>query len=89
MPWTLGAEDVFRRWFGYSALENLDAFRVTNPQELSPRQKQVRLDLHDFWSRRFRDAYLQPLRDWTRKHGLAQGAHFNGDDASTGIIPVE
>lgn len=80
VPWPVGAEDVFRRWFGYDPMEKLDAFRVTKMQELSTAQKKVRVDLFDFWSRRFRDAYFLELRDWARKHGLASGGHLDNED---------
>lgn len=80
VPWPLGAEDVFRRWFGYDALEKLDAFRVTTMKDLSTAQKKVRVDMFDFWSRRFRDAYFLQLRDWARRHGLASGGHLDNED---------
>jgi hypothetical protein len=86
VPWPDGAENIFRRWFGYDVLDKLDAFRVTNPQELSPAQKKVRVDLFDFWSRRFRDAYFLPLRDWNRKHGLVQAGHLGGEDETFGAV---
>jgi len=80
VPWPLGAEDVFRRWFGYDAMETLDAFRVTKMQDLTTAQKKARVDLFDFWSRRFRDAYFLELRDWARQHGLASGGHLDNED---------
>ncbi|NUQ66120.1 MAG: hypothetical protein HUU20_26965 [Pirellulales bacterium] len=80
VPWPLGAEDVFRRWFGYDAMEALDAFRVTKMQDLTTAQKKARVDLFDFWSRRFRDAYFLELRDWARQHGLASGGHLDNED---------
>ena len=61
LPWTAGAADVFRDWFGYSIMDKLDAFHTVNTSELSPAQKNVRVDLYDFWTRRFRDAYFRPL----------------------------
>jgi hypothetical protein len=86
IAWPIGAQDEFRRWFGYDALEKLDAFRVTKLQELSPEQKKVRADLFDFWSRRFRDAYFLPLRDWSREHGLAHAGHLGGEDETFGAV---
>jgi hypothetical protein len=80
VPWPIGADDVFRRWFGYDAIENLDAFRVTNAKDLSAAQKKARVDMFDFWSRQFRDAYFLQLRDWARQHGLASGGHLDGED---------
>ena len=80
VPWPIGAEDVFHRRFGYDAMEKLDAFRVTDMEALSTDQKQVRVDMFDFWSRQFRDAYFLQLRDWARQHGLASGGHLDGEN---------
>ncbi|MDY0168540.1 MAG: glycosyl hydrolase [Thermoguttaceae bacterium] len=80
VPWPIGAEDVFRRWFGYDAMEALDAFRVTKMQDLTTAQKKARVDLFDFWSRQFRDAYFLELRDWARQHGLASGGHLDNEN---------
>ncbi len=86
IPWTAGAADIFRDWFGYSIMDKLDAFRTANTAALSPAQKQVRVDLYDFWTRRFRDSYFRRLRDWSRQHGLAFGGHLDGDDMTFGIM---
>jgi hypothetical protein len=86
IPWPDGAEEIFRRRFGYDVLEKLDAMRVAKPQDLSPQQKQVRIDLFDFWSGQFRDAYFLPLRDWSRKHGMAQSGHLGGEDETLGAV---
>jgi len=67
-------------------LDKLDAFRVVDVQSLTPGQKTVRVDLYDFWTRRFRDAYFRPLRDWSRQHGLAFGGHLDGDDMTFGAM---
>ena len=42
-------------------MDKLDAFATANTAALSPAQKKVRVDLYDFWTRRFRDAYFQPV----------------------------
>lgn len=86
IPWPIGAKDHFQRWFGYDVLQKLDAFRVTDVKQLSESQKKVRADLFDFWSRRFRDNYFLPLRDWSRQHGLAHGGHLGGDDETFGAV---
>ena len=86
LPWTAGAADIFRNWFGYPVMDKLDAFQTANTAALSPAQKKVRVDLYDFWTRRFRDAYFRPLRDWARQHDLAFGGHLDGDDMTFGII---
>ena len=44
------------------------------------------MDLFDFWSRRFRDAYFLPLRTWDREHGLASGGHLGGEDETFGAV---
>ena len=86
IPWTVDAEKIFENWFGYDVLKKLDAFRVTNVQNLTREQKQVRVDLFDFWSRRFRDAFFLPKRDWCREHGIAHGGHLGGEDETIGAV---
>jgi len=82
IPWTDGAEKLFQHRFGYDPLSRLDAFAVANLKELSPQQKEMRADFFDFCSQRFRDAYFLPLRDWSRRHGLASGGHLDGEDVT-------
>ena len=86
IPWPDGADEIFRRRFGYDARDKLDAMRVTKPQDLTPEQKKVRIDLFDFWSGQFRDAYFLPLRDWSRRHAMAQGGHLGGEDETFGAV---
>ena len=86
IPWTVDAEKIFEHWFGYDVLKKLDAFRVTNVQNLTREQKQVRVDLFDFWSRRFCDAFFLPKRDWCREHGIAQCGHLGGEDETIGAV---
>ncbi|NLX99591.1 MAG: hypothetical protein GXY83_25935, partial [Rhodopirellula sp.] len=83
VPWPVGAEDVFRRWFGYDAMENLDAFRVTQMKNLSTAQKKVRVDMFDFWSRRFRDAHFLQLRDLM----LGERPHFGSVNPLWDFLP--
>ncbi len=86
LPWTAGAADIFHDWFGYSIMDKLAAFRTADTTKLLPAEKKVRVDLYDFWTRRFRDAYFGRLRDWSREHGLAFGGHLDGDDMTFGIM---
>jgi hypothetical protein len=84
LPWTIGAEDIFRRRFGYDVLKKLDAFCVSDPKALTAEQKKVRVDLFDFWSRQFRDAFFLPMRDWCRQHGMAYCCQLGGEDEMIG-----
>jgi hypothetical protein len=86
VPWTTGADTLFQNKFGYSLKAKLDAFQVTNTAQLTQAQKQVRADAFDFWSGQFRDAYVQPINNWDREHGLASGGHFGGEDETLGAV---
>ena len=70
IPWTTNGSELFRRRFGYRLEDSFPAFRRASPQEYTAREKQVRIDGFDFWSARFREAYFEPLRRWSRSHGL-------------------
>ena len=86
VPWTTGADTIFQNRFGYSLASNLDAFATADTAQLTTAQKQVRVDAFDFWSGQFRDAFVQPLSDWGREHGLASGGHFGGEDITMGAV---
>lgn len=86
VPWTTRAAELFRHDFPYDLEPALTAFRDAPPAELSPREQQARIDAFDFWSARFRDAYFLPLRQWTRRYGLAQGGHLGGEDETLGAV---
>lgn len=86
IPWPEGADVDFRAGFGYDARSKLDAFESVAPRALTRDQQRVRIDLFDFWSGRFRDAYFQRLRDWSRNHGLAHGGHLGGEDELVGAV---
>ena len=86
IPWTANANLEFRNHFGYSLEDNLDAFAVAHPLNLTEAEKKVRVDAFDFWSSRFRDSYLKPIRDWGRENGLASSGHLGGEDETSGAI---
>jgi len=88
IPWTPGGDAIFQSRFGYSLLADnkLDAFAVTDAGQLTPAQKKVRVDVFDFLSGQFRDAYFLPKRDWCRQQGIAHCGHLGGEDES--ISPV-
>jgi hypothetical protein len=88
IPWTNDGQNIFRQWFGYDVSKKLDAFRVADVQKLTLEQKKVRVDLFDFWSRRFRDAYFLPKQQWCWRHGVAHCGHLggDGDDGTIGAV---
>jgi hypothetical protein len=88
IPWTVDAEEIFKRRFGYDVTKRLDAFRVADMRKLTPEQKKVRVDLFDFWSRRFCDAFFLPKQQWCREHGIGQCGHLGGegDDGTIGAV---
>lgn len=86
IPWPEDTGDAFRRWFGYDPAGRLDTFRVTKPSQLSPSQREFRVDMFDFWSRRFRDVFFAPQHKWSREHGLAFGGHLGGEDETYGAV---
>ena len=49
-------------------------------------QKQVRVDVFDFVSGQFRDAFFLPKRDWAREQGIVQCGHLGGEDVTLGAV---
>jgi hypothetical protein len=86
VPWPREAASIFQQRFGYDVLPKLDAFNVTKVQDLTQEQSQIRVDLFDFWSKQFCDAYFSPLRDWGRRHDLASSGHLGGEDETINAI---
>jgi hypothetical protein len=88
IPWTPGGDTLFERRFGYNVLADnkLDAFAVTDVSRLTPAQKKVRVDVFDFLSGQYRDAYFLSKRDWCRRHGIVHCGHLGGEDES--LSPV-
>ncbi len=86
IPWTPGGGTLFQNKFGYDVLADhkLDAFRVTDVSQLTAAQKQVRVDVFDFVSGQYRDAFFLPKRDWARAQGIAQCGHLGGEDLTMG-----
>jgi len=83
VPWTDGAADLFARQFGYPVSDALPGF-AAQPGTLSAELRGRRADYFDFWSARMRQAFFEPLRDWSREHRLAHGGHLGGDDETFG-----
>jgi hypothetical protein len=88
IPWTPGGGALFQSKFGYDVLANgrLNAFAQTNVGQLTPQQKQVRVDVFDFVSGQFRDNYFLPKRDWARQQGIVQCGHLGGEDETMGAV---
>ncbi|MBX7165890.1 MAG: hypothetical protein K1X74_06025 [Pirellulales bacterium] len=86
IPWTTGADELFRRRSGYELTDSLTAFDRPPSADLAPSEQQARVDFFDFWSSRFRTAYFDPLRAWSRSLGLAHGGHLGGDDETDGCV---
>jgi hypothetical protein len=88
IPWTPGGGVLFQSKFGYDVLagNKLDAFRVTDVSQLTAAQKQVRVDVFDFVSGQFRDAFFLPKRDWARQQGIVQCGHLGGEDVTLGAV---
>ncbi len=84
IPWSSELGRLFRERFDYKIEDKFEAFRSAGPGELSKAERQARVDFYDLWSDRFADSYFLPLRDWCRRHGLAQGGHLGGDDETMG-----
>jgi len=85
VPWTRGLEEDFRRSFGYSILDRLNAFSHSSSR-LSSRDKEARIDFFDWVSRRFRASFLDTLRDWCRRRGLVLTGHLGGEHEALGAL---
>ncbi|MCX7426709.1 MAG: glycosyl hydrolase [Planctomycetia bacterium] len=86
IPWTVDLNEAFQRQFGYDVSKRLDAFRAADTRTLTPDEKKVRVDLFDFWSGRFHDAFFLPKQQWCWKHGVAQCGHLGGEDETVGAV---
>lgn len=87
IPWTPNGQTLFQNQFGYDVLADgkLDAFAVS-PSQLTTEQKQVRVDVIDFVSGQYRDAFLLTKRDWCRQQGIAQTGHVAAADDTMGAV---
>jgi len=71
LPWTPGLPEIFREEHGYDLLEALPLLFLDHNRSSCVR--------HDFWktlTRRFREVYLRPLREWCEGHGVLLTGHF-------------
>jgi hypothetical protein len=73
--WPVNADETFRGWFGYDIMDKLKVFRAGDSSKLPAEEQEVRVDYFDFLTRRLREAYFVPVRDWAREHDLASGGH--------------
>ena len=83
IPWTAALPDIFRAKKGYDLMASLPLL-LANPPIMTPQAVQARIDFFDVWSQLFQDAYLKPIRDWSRRNGILSGGHFGGDDDTMG-----
>ena len=84
IPWPEGADSDFSEQFGYNFREKLGSLKINGSSTLSPEEQRLRVDLFDYLSRRFQRNYFEPLRVWSRDHGLAHGGHLGGEDQLIG-----
>jgi hypothetical protein len=86
VPWFPGIQQAYEVQCGRSFLSDLPLFFV-EPGERTPiAVARARLALYDVMTRRFADAYFEPLKIWARLHGLASGGHLGGDDETFGHL---
>lgn len=83
MPWTAALPELFRARKGYDLIAALPLL-LTNPPLTTPEALRARIDFFDVWSQLFHEAYLAPIREWSRRYGMLSGGHFGGDDETMG-----
>lgn len=84
--WTEGAREAFRERFGYDIFEHLDELFTEPAADAPVGACRARVDYCDFWTRRFCDAYFEPLRTAARQMGMLSGGHLGGEDETLGAV---
>ncbi len=76
-PWTPGMFESFREQFGYDLRQRLEQV-FGKSQE--PRAILARLHYRQWCAQRLLDAWVRPISNWCRDHGLALVGHFSPED---------
>lgn len=76
-PWTPGLFESFCETYGYDLRRRLEHLfsRSDDPEAM-----RSRLDYREWCGRRFTEAWLRPVADWCREHGLALVGHISPED---------
>lgn len=83
VPWAHDAAEDFLERKGYDIRPFLPL--LFRPAE-TEKERLVRADWFDWWSRRFADVYLGSLRRWCGANSLLSIGHLGGDDATLGCL---
>jgi len=86
IPWFTGLETAYEAQCGRNLLADLPGFFVEPDQQIPVAVAQARVALYDVMTRRFAEAYFEPLKNWDRRHGLASGGHLGGEDETFGAV---
>lgn len=79
-PWTGGFPAYFQSLYGYDILEVLPHLFLT----MNERTAQIRRDYRRALSRLFLDAYITPITEWSKKHGIASIGHISPEEDPIG-----
>ncbi len=86
IPWTDGAGEAFKSRFGYDLREHLDELFSEPAAGASGWPCRARVDYFDFWTRRFCEAFFEPLRSAAQEMGMLSGGHLGGEDETLGAL---
>jgi len=79
LTWTDDMVEVFHQEKGYDLLDYVPVLLQEPSDTESEEITRARIDFYDVWSQLFVKRYLEPIRDWCKKHQLLSGGHFDGD----------
>ena len=94
VPWTNDIMDVFVQEKGYDPTPWLRALTQNSRSSLhfdglSDRERQVKADYWDVWSRLFADRFFKAQADWCASHGVSHITHMDKDDMLPWCVKME
>lgn len=94
VPWTGDITKVFVREKGYDPTPWLRALTKNSRSSLrhdalSEKERQVKADFWDVWSRLFADRYFKAQADWCASHGVSHITHMDKDDMLPWCVKME
>ena len=94
VPWTTDILDVFTREKGYDPRPWLHALtkngrRSLDQPSLTLKERQVKADYWDVWSRLFAERYFKAQADWCATQGVSHITHMDKDDTLPWCVKME
>lgn len=80
-PWTDGAAEDFQAYKGYDVTNEFPSIDEGEAQH----DKQVRVDWHDWWSKRFAESYFESVQNWCHQNNLCFTGHLNNEDTTIDV----